>query len=83
MFTVVKGGMKLTVKHIVSEWPSAAQFARDISTDADQVPVGRVRRWRDRNSIPAKYFGKILRAAHALGYPLNYADLGQIHDRED
>lgn len=70
-----------TVRDIVSYWPTMSAFARDISTDADTVPVSRVYRWVERNRILGKYEARVLDAASRRGIKLTQARLDGIQSR--
>lgn len=47
---------------VIALWPSAEALAADLSLRGVTV-----RQWRNRNSIPAAYWGEIVAAAEARG----------------
>ena len=60
------------MKNIIDKWPSAAVLARDIS-----VPDDLVRKWGQRQSIPAKHWDKLISAAAKRSIPLTHAELSR------
>lgn len=57
--------MNNVIKHsqIISLWPSVGQFAQDIKQKESTC-----RGWKLRNSIPAKYWQEIVKAASNRGF---------------
>jgi len=47
---------------LIYQWPSVADFAKSIG-----VPYQRARQWKDRNSIPSKYWHEVICAAEREG----------------
>ena len=47
---------------LIALWPSTADLARDLSE-----PYDTVKRWRQRDSIPARAHRDVIRAAHERG----------------
>ena len=54
----------MTFQTLIDQWPTLADFARDV-----RAPYERARKWRERNSIPSKYWPDIVRAARRQGVP--------------
>lgn len=48
----------MTTQQIIDRWGTLAQFARDVG-----VPYERAKQWRHRNSIPAKYWQRVIDSA--------------------
>jgi len=72
------------IDELVFAWPKpgSVNLASDISTEASPVTRQKVTRWITVDAIPAKYFGRILRAAKVRGIILSSDDLTKIHDEE-
>jgi len=47
---------------LIHQWPSVAEFAKSVG-----VPYQRARQWKDRNSIPSKYWHVVMSAAEGEG----------------
>jgi hypothetical protein len=62
---------------VISLWPSPAVFAKDVGEHIETV-----RKWRQRNRIPATKWGTLLRAAQAREIPLTSDLLVSIANRE-
>lgn len=60
----------MTHRDIVNLWPTATALASDIG--ASEITV---RQWRNRNSIPARHWQAVLRAADERGLNLCSDDL--------
>lgn len=53
----------MTYSEIIAQWPAISVLADEIGG----VPVGVVKQWKRRNSIPSRYWSAIVRAAEARG----------------
>ncbi|MES2814507.1 MAG: hypothetical protein V4720_06395 [Pseudomonadota bacterium] len=72
----------LTVREIIALWPSRAVLAEDIHSETDPVTLPTIHKWAQRNSIPPRYQGPMLRAACARGITLTADTLVMAHDRQ-
>ena len=57
-------------QNIIRRWPSRTALAEDMG-----VALHVVHHWHHRNSIPAKYDGKLLEAASQRGIALGWREL--------
>lgn len=64
-----------TFADIIGFWPSRAALAGDIG-----VPMERVKKWAQRNSIPGEYWASLLISADGRGISLNATMLIQAAD---
>lgn len=67
-----------TFREVMDLWPDTATLASDVG-----APPYRVRKWRERDSIPSPEWRKLIEAAEAKGYPVTadlLADLASRHD---
>jgi hypothetical protein len=55
---------------VVNQWPSMGDMADDMQANYDTI-----RKWRDRNSIPAPMWFEVLRAAKRRKIALDAEDL--------
>lgn len=51
-----------TFKDIIAEWDTLEAFRQSVG-----VPYQRARKWRDRNSIPPMYWGRVIDACRKHG----------------
>lgn len=58
---------------VIDQWPTMAMLASDTGISYD-----RVKKWRQRNSIPADAWKSVLRAARRRGYKVKATDLIQL-----
>ena len=72
--------MVSTFQEVIDLWPnpSASVLAADINTT-----VERVRKWRQRNSVPGEWFQPIAQAAQRRQILLSINDLARIAARTD
>jgi len=72
------------IDELVYAWPKprSTSLASDLSTEASPVTRQKVERWIRVGSIPAKYFGRLIKAAKSRDIILTADDLVKIHDKE-
>jgi len=72
------------IEELIFAWPKpgSVNLAADLNMPDHPVKRQRVDRWCRVGSIPAKYFGSIIRAAQSRGIVLTADDLVRIHDKE-
>jgi hypothetical protein len=61
---------------VIDYWPSVSALARDLDESPD-----RVRKWRERNSIPANRWVRLVRAGKKRGYSITIEKLSCIAAR--
>lgn len=61
---------KSTFRMLIDRWPSAAEFARQMGVEYQQVWG-----WYRRDSIPAAYWRDFIRVARKLGIEVDADDL--------
>lgn len=67
------GEARVTHTDIIRLWPTLSAFAADVREERECV-----RAWRDRNSIPARAFQRVVDAASARGMAgVTYAVLAE------
>lgn len=54
-------------------WPSPIELAGDLGIKTD-----RARKWRERNSIPARYWDVLVSAAKKRGFKINVSVLSSF-----
>lgn len=64
-----------SIKNVIGLWPSRKVLADEIETT-----VGRVNKWAQTGSIPARFHARLLRSAVARGIHLTAEDLTRLHD---
>ena len=64
-----------TFADVISLWPTAAEFAADLSIS----PV-RARAWKNRNSIPSSMWNKVVESAQRRGFDVTVALLADLAD---
>lgn len=62
-----------TFRDLIGLWPRRSDFAEDIGES-----LGRVHKWAQLGSIPAKYFAGIISAADRRGFGVTADDLVRI-----
>lgn len=62
------------VAAIIAAWPSLDQLASDMG-----LPLGVVKQWRNRKSIPGEYWATMHRVAERQGYPITAHDIAAAH----
>lgn len=63
-----------TVADLLAKWPTDAEFGRDI-----RISSARVSMWKQRNSLPSRYWGAIIISARQRKIKgVTYDSLGQI-----
>ena len=70
-----------TVKDLLKCWPSRKALSDALSKHGEDVPVTRIHRWAQTNSINAKYFHVILEECADIGLDLSADDLVRIHHK--
>ena len=65
----------MNFKNIINKFSSVADLA-----DFLDVSAITVRSWGNRNSIPSKYWSKILQCAEGQSIPLTLSDLAEAAD---
>lgn len=61
---------------LIEQWPSLAEFAKDVGQKRDAV-----QKWKQRDSIPAAHWLTIVRAAEARGIDVSINDLAAIRQQ--
>lgn len=58
---------------LLSRWPSLAALASDLGVDYE-----RVKKWRQRDSVPAEYWPGLVAAASERGFRLSLSELHSL-----
>jgi len=65
MLTTVEINPPLSFRDVIARWPTTRAFARDAGCSPTLV-----RQWRHRNSVPARYWPRIVEGAARRGIVL-------------
>jgi hypothetical protein len=68
--------MSKSFRDVIAEWDSPDALAKDVGANAE-----RVRKWKQRDSIPAEYWLRLSRAAAKRGKPIELHELAVLADR--
>lgn len=66
-----------SIVELIDAFPSAGQLSRDI-----EVAYEKVKKWRQRDSIPPAYWLPVVQAAHRRGITVSLDDLARIRNRK-
>ena len=64
-----------SIKALIDLWPARKDLAADIDVSLD-----RVHKWAQTGAIPARFWGRVLKAALARGFEISSDDLVRLHD---
>lgn len=67
---IMNNNSPATFDELINQWPSLGEMATDLG-----VQYVNVYRWKERNSIPPEYWGKVLEAAKRRKIRLKPTDL--------
>ncbi len=70
--------MTQTFKDVIGRWPSPDALAAEIGAKPETV-----RKWRQRNSIPAEWWTRMIEAARERGDTLTADELADMAARSD
>lgn len=68
---------KSSIRSLIDCWPSRRELARDCA-----VAESRVHNWAKQGTIPARFWGRILRSAAARSISVDAALLVRLHDED-
>lgn len=79
--SITVGGMSDTpVKDLIEQWPSRAALAADLADIiGTSVPVDRVHKWAQSDSIPAWFHAHVVAAGHKRGIEISFEKMALIH----
>jgi len=66
----------MNFRHILSQWESLGQLARDVDVNYELV-----KKWNQRGAIPSRYWLAVADAAHRRGYLVSVNDMALIQQR--
>ena len=74
-----------SIRDVYGHWPTRAAVARGINDAAGsaQVTTDQVQKWAEKNAVPGKYWGWLLKAARQQGVALTADDLVALHVPSD
>lgn len=68
-------------REVIDLWPTPVALAQDLTEMRGvEVSVYRVRKWRERDSIPADYWQAVINAGSKRGFQITPGQLTQIAD---
>lgn len=72
-----------SIRAIIDQWPSRLELAADLSASGDVVTLAQVNKWAQRQTIPARFWARIIRAAAARSISVTADQLVDLHDLAD
>lgn len=67
------------IRQLINLWPTRAELAADLSEICGEVSVGKVHKWAQYSSIPARFHAAVIKAAKARGFDVNAELLVSLH----
>ena len=63
----------MTFSQLIGQWPTVAEFARDVGQNLEAV-----KKWKQRDSIPASHWLAVVGAAEAKGISISIEQLAAM-----
>ncbi|WP_139291283.1 hypothetical protein [Paracoccus sp. SM22M-07] len=72
-----------SIRELIALWPTRQELVNDLGKRGFDVTLGRIHKWAQFGSIPAKYHAATTACAQARGFSFTAEDMAWIHHAPD